>query len=332
MGIRLCRGHTYSFQDEIVDLARGLEVPEDAKEYTACFWMLSILQVIRHLTVIIHHDTDSASLLIQGADTYLHIAIESISMIQIYAEAAESHLLSRGIAPWCLSNTTVGTFKNVNFWSCSVTPISDEDNFTIQLTNNSAINLLDIGADKDYALNYTDADGISYAIIGPPRTSPDLDWTATSFAISTQCSAIPFNACNITVETVDEETIFPFSCSAAKGGIDLDANMTFFTHQFHYLDAHKYFPERSGPFRHKGPLAKNLSRSIGLNLTNEDANDVFRNPFRTLNMASVMVDTGTLSDEFLADPRIWSHESFPVYFTIMACNVTGKSLPHCLKF
>lgn len=200
-------------------------------------------------------------------------------------------------------------------------PYNDALSFT--MSNNSNLNSYDVGPASDYVLNYTDTKGLQIALVGPPGASRDLDWAASSFGVSTQCAAIPFDACTLSFNR--EENVNKFNCTVERGGIDVDGNLTGYAAQFHYFDAHKFIAERSGPFGHSGPISTNLSSTIGLNLTDEDANDVFRNPWRSLNMVSILEDIDTLPSSFHTDPGVWHMEDFPYLFMVLQCNFTGKS-------
>lgn len=60
------------------------------------------------------------SLLVQAADTYLHIVTESANFVQIQPEESQQHFYSRGLAPWCLDRPREGSKGNVNYWGCGV--------------------------------------------------------------------------------------------------------------------------------------------------------------------------------------------------------------------
>ena len=61
-----------------------------------------------------------SSILVQAADTYLHIATESENIAQIQSKDSEQHHYSRGLAPWCLNRPRIGSQGNVNYWGCGL--------------------------------------------------------------------------------------------------------------------------------------------------------------------------------------------------------------------
>ena len=64
--------------------------------------------------------TNFFSVLVQAADTYLHIVTESANFVQIQVEDSQNHFYSRGLAPWCLNRSRHGSSDNVNYWGCGL--------------------------------------------------------------------------------------------------------------------------------------------------------------------------------------------------------------------
>ena len=76
------------------------------------------------------------SILVQAADTYLHIVTDSADMTQIQATDSDQYEYSRGLAPWCLDRPRVGFRGNVNYWGCG---ISYDEETTNQYVNNNTL-------------------------------------------------------------------------------------------------------------------------------------------------------------------------------------------------
>jgi hypothetical protein len=136
------------------------------------------------------------------------------------------------------------------------------------LANNSNLNRYDIGPSNDYVLNYTspsDPD-LQIALVGPPSASPDLDWAASSFGVSTKCQPISMDACTIGLLIHPPNANYTkFNCTKEKGSpLDFNGAMAGLAYSAHYFDNHKYFKERGGPFQHLGDLKPSIDKSMCL--------------------------------------------------------------------
>lgn len=129
----------------------------------------------------------------RGADTYFHIVINSKTFVEINTNDLETPLYGRRLAPWCYNRQGAGILNNKNVWSCSLNYA--EETRMIALNNNSLVNEFVSGQLKDYILDYTSADDSHFAIVGAPQVPSNVDWKASSFAVSTRCSALQNNAC-----------------------------------------------------------------------------------------------------------------------------------------
>ncbi|KAF1364665.1 hypothetical protein EJ07DRAFT_151120 [Lizonia empirigonia] len=97
---------------------------------------------------------------------------------------------------------------------------------------------------EDYALNYTESDGTQYAIIGPSDVSPQTDWEAASFAVSSKCSIIPQAGCKV----FGGPRNFGFSCQIKNGApMEFYGNMTDGFYSINFGKFHKYLEEMA-PF------------------------------------------------------------------------------------
>jgi hypothetical protein len=277
------------------------------------------------------------SLLIQGADWYLHISTNSINLIHNFPEVASNHSFSRGLAPWCLNRPTVGSISNRNFWSCGLSPMlspTDPNHVSgFSLTNNSNLNRYDLGPSSNYVLNYTTTSDpkLRVALVGPPDASPDLDWAASSFGASTKCQPLSLDMCTmgLLVNTDTKSNYTTFNCTKDRGSpLTVNGTMAGLAYSAHYFNHHKYFTERGGPFQHLGDMKTSINNamSVGVNLTDEDANDVFRNPWRSLHMVSILEDMDNLPKEFSKENGIWRDpEQSPYAFMMLDCNTTSMS-------
>jgi hypothetical protein len=135
----------------------------------------------------------------------------------------------------------------------------------------------------NYALNYTDADGTQYAIVGPPEMPPSTDWKASSFALSSKCTAIPAAACDIEQRG---PSLFPFRCEEARGS-SLD-----------FMKFHPYLEEQS-PFINQwltGYDNESIS-TIVPNVTEEEADQTWSNPWRWMAQVSLLIDQKDLPSD-----------------------------------
>jgi hypothetical protein len=288
--------------------------------------------------MLLTRDLTIRSLFIQAADWYLHISTNSINLIQDSPQIASNYSFSRGLAPWCLNRPTVGSVSNRNFWSCGLAPMlsSTDPNHVIGfvLANDSNLNRYDLGPSSDYVLNYTspsDPD-LRIALVGPPGASSDLDWAASSFGASTKCQPISMDACTIGLLINPPNANYTkFNCTKDRGSpLDVNGAMAGLAYSAHYFDNHKYFKERGDPFQHLGDLKSSIdkSMSIGVNLTDQDANDVFRNPWRSLHMVSILEYMDVLPEEFSQENGVWrDKKESPYAFMMLDCNTTSTSPP-----
>ncbi|KAF2110525.1 hypothetical protein BDV96DRAFT_635562 [Lophiotrema nucula] len=255
----------------------------------------------------------AASILIQLADTYLHITAEPTTFVEIHSSDSSIHDYSRSLAPWCYNRAGVGTTDNKNFWSCGVR--WNETSEQNRMANSSLTNEYVVGSLQDYALNYTDTDGTQFAIIGPPNAPADVDWKASSFAVSTTCSAMPRNSCDI-----DED--WNFNCTKKQSGIDLRGELVGSLHQTHFFDMHRYLREPA-PFYNQTLLGMDEVPHIAPNVTDEEANDVFSNPWHWLAIFSISKDRELMPETYKNSEKVWRAGYFgPLDQLWLLCNTT----------
>jgi hypothetical protein len=231
----------------------------------------------------------------------------------------------------------VGRLGPKKFWGCGiiVRQIPRNNVSGIATTNASMVQDLKLSvSDQHQILNFTDSDKIQYAIIAPPNVGTSQDWKASSFGVSTTCSAIPENACDLSTPTGDATDakgnpiiLVPFVCKRNRTGIDISGNLTSAATKTHLLNFHKYAAE-SAPFGDDSIDIRGGSMAdIMASIQNEDANDIFKNPWQALVMKKVPFGLdGSLVDlptSFRTDSRVWKHDQLGP-LTLMLCNVTGK--------
>lgn len=277
------------------------------------------------------------SLLVQAADVYFHIAAEAVQFIQVQTLPPESHDFSRGIAPWCLDRPNLGAMGQKNFWSCSITiqPALYNNATSLAPTNATTIqDLKNSNSDQHTILNFTDTESIQYAVVAPPSVNPMDDWKASSFAVSTTCSAIPQEACDTFSPITNAKDgqgspvmLVPFNCTQGRAGIEISGFLTSHNTKVHMLDFHKYARESQPFFNNTITYSEDLDSILQKIEAGEDANGIFKNPWGALVMrkipSAVQGDFSQLPPSFKNDSRIWKSDLLGG-FTFMLCNITGE--------
>jgi hypothetical protein len=105
----------------------------------------------------------------------------------------------------------------------------------IALANNSLVVEFVSGESKDFVLEYTSDDG-HFAIVGTTQVPSNVDWKGSSFAVSTQCSALQDNACGLS----EDLSMQSFNCTKERSGVDLSGRLTSYDIQRHHFDENKY--------------------------------------------------------------------------------------------
>ncbi|KAF2677830.1 hypothetical protein K458DRAFT_436235 [Lentithecium fluviatile CBS 122367] len=276
------------------------------------------------------------SLLVQAADVYFHIAAESVEFVQVQELPSVAHHYSRGLAPWCLDRPDQGPLGPKKFWGCAITAQAAPYNNATSIAPTNATIIQDLKnsvSDQHQILNFTDEGNVSYAVIAPANVGSDQDWKASSFAVSTTCSVITENACNVSDPITNASDgqgspimLVPFVCTKNRTGIDISGNLTSHNTKTHMLNFHKYASE-SPPF-----LATAMKTPTGLSpseimksIQDDDANEVFSNPWQALVTRKIPFalqgDFENLPLSFRNDSRVWKHNLLGA-FTLMFCNVT----------
>jgi hypothetical protein len=277
-----------------------------------------------------HNYANKISISVHAADTYLHVATEAVNLVQIFSQTPDQYQYGRAIDPWCFDNhETMGTKQNKNFWGCAMTwtyspDIADETVIPNNGSNLAAV--FDEGYGK-FIMNFTEETGIRYAVVGPRTTLSDIDWQATSFAISSQCTPIPWTACIVDMESdkfnewgsIDA----PFTCSLARGApIDFSGTFQFDRHSYSFSDFHKYLQEDNEAFLSTGlklQVPGDTLASVATNCTEQDLTEMFPSTWRWTAIADVGTDT-TIPEDMI--DIAWPLNLSPAM--VVSCNSTGK--------
>jgi hypothetical protein len=275
---------------------------------------------------------DAYSLLVQAADVYFHISAETAQIVQYREVSQMTNQFSRGLASWCTDKAKFGSSGEEIFWGCAITlqQATYNNATTLAPTNASTISDMKNGvSDQHKAFTYMDKAGLQYAIVGPANDDINLDWKASSFGVSTTCSAIPPAACSTSrpiTNAQDRQSnpvmLVPFNCTQDAAGLDVAGNLTSHNTITNMMNFHKYAAESAPFFDNK--LVK-LNPTIVANGT-EDDNSIFENNWGVLVMrkipSAVQGDFSQLPQSFVIDPRIWKHDLLGA-FVLMHCKVTG---------
>ncbi|KAK3208468.1 hypothetical protein GRF29_77g804171 [Pseudopithomyces chartarum] len=277
----------------------------------------------------------AASLLVQAADVYFHVAAEAFQLTQIQEVPVQSKLYSREFAPWCADRPQNGPLGPVNIWGCAITALAVADGGSSLAPTNATViqDMKNLVSDQHTAINFTNSENIQYSVIGPADADSNEDFKATSFAVSTTCTAILEDECDVASPVSNAKDgsgspvrLVPFFCTRNRSGIDIRGNLTNHNTKTHMINFHKYLAE-SEPFL--GNFVENInSRSdaeIVTAIQNETANDIFRNPWSVLAIRKIpfalQADFENLPQPFQEDTRIWKHDVLGA-FAMMVCNVT----------
>jgi hypothetical protein len=269
------------------------------------------------------------SILIQAADTWLHISTQTVPIIHVQKEQSLAYNYSRLLQPTGFNdnsatfNESKWTMCNKYLWGYSIDCTANNWNFR----NRSSVFEIRAGTSLySSILNYTDDQGTNYAILGPSGAENSIDWTATSFGASTsQCHALPQLYCNSSFSTVDDREVF--ACTKETSGMNFAGS--FDTEIFHlsYLDFHSAVSDAK-PFTtlysgEKNVWFKNKQSPIPVPLEDDT---VFLNPWRWVALFSLLPENPFRDSQ---DPLIWRMDSesdqVEASYVMISCETTSKS-------
>jgi hypothetical protein len=268
---------------------------------------------------------DVSSVCIQAADTYLHLATKAVNMLHAQPEETERHQLSRRIGDWCFNQeATFGTQANINFWGCAL--YWNETAQVVAPANATQFHRIIGEPLEDYALNYTESDGTQYAIIGPADVLPQIDWEATSFAVSSKCSVIPQAGCAV----FGGPRNFGFSCLPENGALKkFLGNMTDDFYSLNFGRFHTYLAEQLPFLSSFDTWIEGLDKvnETAPNVTKNDAQHLWSNPWLWHAEVSLLADDKDLPSDIRE--TAWLLDGLG-YKMVLNCSSTGKIYLHPL--
>jgi hypothetical protein len=265
------------------------------------------------------------SMIIQAANVYLHVSTESVEIVQFFPESLGSRQYSKRLGSWCLdSGPTFGTMQNINFWGCSIT--YDETSM-LNPTNASVLEKWKSLPSSSYLKNFTDSVGEQFVILGPLDPQLDVDYTASSFAVSSQCKPVPASSCDITTVARNSSSTYwsRFHCLSSHGSpIDLQGTIPTTPIGFNSIKFHKHLYE-SEPFGgdlwiREGPIPQEV---LVPSVTDEQAIDMWSNPRQWISHASIYGEVKVFPDA----PEVVMRTDSRLPKMVLYCNTFGTFLP-----
>jgi hypothetical protein len=266
---------------------------------------------------------NKSSIFVHAADTYLHVATEAVNLVQILPQAPSEHQYGRNIDPWCLDNhETMGTTQNKNFWGCTMTSTRINDTNDASDFNNMSelVTAVNAGYGNGF-MNFTDETGTKYAVLGPATSPSEVDWQATSFALSSQCVPVSPATCDFHTDPDSYKYRgmhnLGFNCSIARGSpIDFSGYLRGNALSYAFFDFHKYLEEQGTLFRGLSLVSTIPSANIS-NVTEEEATHMFPSTWSWVASVAVMN-----SSEDMAD-LVWPGTYDDYMDMVVVCNTTG---------
>ncbi|KAK0707747.1 hypothetical protein B0H67DRAFT_321678 [Lasiosphaeris hirsuta] len=179
-------------------------------------------------------------LLISVADTWLHLTTQSVQYSRITAQpAVEHHEYGRGLSEYCVQAMLPRLTGNRSCTAMGGNLLNESDVFNT---------LYDLSpANRIHIFNDT-ISRHTYALIAAPSPDPAIDFTASTFALSTQCTLIT-RACNLRLSS---SVSYPFDCkSVIDFGGDLFSSSSAFLFRMFNSSAGSdtlTYPDAANPF------------------------------------------------------------------------------------
>jgi hypothetical protein len=207
----------------------------------------------------------------------------------------------------------------VDFWGCGV---EVQEDFQLNHLNNTQRVALVLGISADHKiLDYTDTDGVPYAIVAPKNVSASTDWQATSIGTSLQCHSLPNDTCVFQSPSVtDFGMTANFSCTK---GSDLSGIMYGLISVTYFSDFHRYLHEPP-PFEGtKYVVVADLEmQNLAANLTHDEAANIFNNPWHFTAFANLFRDSYPIIDPEEINENVFELLEGERYF-MYSCDATG---------
>jgi hypothetical protein len=231
---------------------------------------------------------------------------------------------SRIVAPWCFdAENSIGTRYNKFFFGCAM------NGTTTQVSMANYTQYAKIQANLDsYISHYTDKQGVGYAVIRPPVVDSDIDWSGTSFAVSTKCSAIPYTECELgkPYNNGSSASLASFECAGLLNGKNISGNLTSATSHFWFDDWHQSLHESEPfPILFDGNAAHlHIANNTTIaNTTAKDSNSLFRNPWHWLAQVVLIPEPRDLPPELRESTLVWDFNGIIRLF-LLSCATTSR--------
>jgi hypothetical protein len=230
------------------------------------------------------------------------------------------------VAPWCFDTEENGrTTYNKFFWGCAINATDHGNTSSITTTRSSLV--ASISADLDpHVLYYTDKQDLGYAIIRPAVVDTDIDWSGTSFAVSTKCSAVPYNTCKISDPYSEDEfarsgVVASFKCPNVFDESSISGNLTALGIATWFKDWHKNVTQ-GAPFN--GPLVVGgVSNTMKMNTTTKNLRSLFLNSWHWLSQIVLSSEPSDMPLEFTESDQLWVIDKLSLL--LLSCTTTGTS-------
>ena len=252
----------------------------------------------------------------------MHVAIESIEILQARAQPSADYSYSRGLAPWCLNRPTFGDAENPNYWSCGIKIV---DGFT-QASNYTTSRNVALGISADDTISdFFDADDTFVAILAPKNIPTGIDYYASTYGLSIQCQLVRNHSCTLQVSDMirSGSPLANFNCSDPNIGLHLSGIFYPIPVQVYEYDFSRLFQEPH-LFDPAGDYSKPTQDELYAAANVSDSTN-FKNPWRLLTAVNSYAD---LSNDWNgSNLENWEFyiSGFPV--AMFSCNLTSKYLP-----
>jgi hypothetical protein len=237
-------------------------------------------------------------------------------------ETNNTHQLSRKLGSWLYDP---GEFGGSRYFFSPVLEVTKEgvgvSNLTLYVDTVDKV--------ENYMRNYTDTNGVTYALVSPPGVDPNLDWSGTGYGVSTQCSAIPRDSCEIS--RANRTAIgAQFKCESSSPPINITGKFGEFSHMLYVYNWHKYMKEPP-PFSDSAPYGNStfgiantkVNKDLVSNLTWETSSSLFQNPWNFLSKIQILASYEDMPEAFQKSPlHITEFPGSQIF--LLACNTTGQ--------
>jgi hypothetical protein len=179
---------------------------------------------------------------------------------------------------------------------------------------------------------YKSEQQVGYAVVRPSTTASEIDWSGTSYAVSTKCSAVPRASCTL-LKSNTTDGISVFNCPNLFDGKNQTVYLSSLQHMTWFYDWHRDLAE-SPAFTNAFDLSGIVARP-GLRIIDnttiasakpEDTNTMFRNPWRWLASAMIPGNSWDLPKEVQGSPLLWRMQTVQSHY-LLSCSTTGKLVP-----